>query len=512
MSNILHIDRNTGAITVDQLTASRLLSTDGSKALVSSDLASWVTGTSNRVTVTDGGNGTITLSGPQDIHTGAAPTFAGLTVDAGASPGTLLTVQSTGETANSIIDFQCEKYLLCNYTVARTSAAATQFTVRRSRGTLASPSAVANEDEIGSFVFQGHDGSSYVNVCGIATKISGTVGEDSIPGNLYFYTNPGASTYRIVGKFDTTGLFVTNYGIKDQTLTASRLVVSNADQQLVSSDLASWVSGTSNQITVTDDGDGTITLSALLYTDTGDPYLTTLGYQAGSNTTGDYCTFIGYQAGKECTSGMSNIGLGTYACGGLSAVEFTGIGNLAIGTSSGQKLTTANYNVFVGVSAGKSSTTGGSNVAIGYNAHRLAITTTGCVKIGNQAGTYDTNSNRFIIDNQDRSSAANELTKALMYGVFDADPANQSLRINGEILGSVGAKIGDGGTTNYVEIKSDGEVNLHGTARVKQGIWVDANGIKAPGAKPATEISHGDLEASDRNFAWRFGNSRVAVC
>ncbi len=38
-------------------------------------------GTANRITVANGA-GTITLSGPQDIHTGASPTFAGLTVGA----------------------------------------------------------------------------------------------------------------------------------------------------------------------------------------------------------------------------------------------------------------------------------------------------------------------------------------------------------------------------------------------------------------------------------------------
>lgn len=38
-----------------------------------------LTGTANRISVTNGA-GTITLSGPQDIHSGASPTFAGLTV------------------------------------------------------------------------------------------------------------------------------------------------------------------------------------------------------------------------------------------------------------------------------------------------------------------------------------------------------------------------------------------------------------------------------------------------
>lgn len=68
-------------VTLTDLTAVRLVATDASKKLISSDLVNWVAGTANRVTVTDDADGTITLSGPQDIHTGATPTFAGLTLN-----------------------------------------------------------------------------------------------------------------------------------------------------------------------------------------------------------------------------------------------------------------------------------------------------------------------------------------------------------------------------------------------------------------------------------------------
>jgi hypothetical protein len=56
-------------------TVSRLLATDASQKVVSTDLASWVAGTTNQITRTDDGDGTITLSTPQNIHTGASPTF-----------------------------------------------------------------------------------------------------------------------------------------------------------------------------------------------------------------------------------------------------------------------------------------------------------------------------------------------------------------------------------------------------------------------------------------------------
>jgi len=54
-----------------------------------------------------------------------------------------------------------------------------------------------------------------------------------------------------------------------------------------------------------------------------------------------------------------------------------------------------------------------------------------------------------------------------------------------------GAKIGDGGTTHYTEIKADGEINLHGTARVKKSLWLPFEVLKAPGTKPADYVDHG---------------------
>ena len=60
-------------------------------------------------------------------------------------------------------------------------------------------------------------------------------------------------------------------------------------------------------------------------------------------------------------------------------------------------------------------------------------------------------------------------------------------------------------TTNFAQFKDDGELNLHGTARVIKCIQIGAAGIKAPGAKPATLVAHGALESP----AWQFANQAV---
>ena len=66
-----------------------------------------------------------------------------------------------------------------------------------------------------------------------------------------------------------------------------------------------------------------------------------------------------------------------------------------------------------------------------------------------------------------------------------------------------GDQVGDG--TNYTVFASDGILSMAGTARVLNGEWIDAGGIKSPGAKPATAIAQGLLETP----AWQFGNEAV---
>jgi len=53
---------------LDYATATRLLATDGSKNVVSTDLNSWVTGTAYEVTIADDADGTITISLPDSVY------------------------------------------------------------------------------------------------------------------------------------------------------------------------------------------------------------------------------------------------------------------------------------------------------------------------------------------------------------------------------------------------------------------------------------------------------------
>lgn len=62
------------------------------------------------------------------------------------------------------------------------------------------------------------------------------------------------------------------------------------------------------------------------------------------------------------------------------------------------------------------------------------------------------------------------------------------------------ARFGDS-ATNYANFAADGELTLAGTARVTNGLWIGANGVKAPPTKPAAFVDHGV------SGAWEFSDA-----
>jgi hypothetical protein len=85
-------------VTGSNLTASRLMASNGAKAMVSADLYAWVAGTANQVLVADDADGSITLSLPQSIHTDADVEFDSLKLgDNVADAGKVLKIGAAGE-------------------------------------------------------------------------------------------------------------------------------------------------------------------------------------------------------------------------------------------------------------------------------------------------------------------------------------------------------------------------------------------------------------------------------
>jgi len=150
-----------------------------------------------------------------------------------------------------------------------------------------------------------------------------------------------------------------------------------------------------------------------------------------NNTTGHSNFALGYRALYKNTDGLVNTAIG------ISALvnNIDGDSNIGIGYLVGQGNETGNYNVLIGTLAGARGQVGldnfSNNIFIGYRSGYNIQTASNSIYIGYRSGyNQTTNDNLLIIDNQDRTSAALEITNCLIYGVFNATPASQTLRFN----------------------------------------------------------------------------------
>jgi len=222
---------------------------------------------------------------------------------------------------------------------------------------------------------------------------------------------------------------------------------------------------------------------------TGDNNTASGAYSLYSNTTGDNNTANGYASLYANTTGTRNTASGYYSL----RANTTGTYNTANGYTSLYANTTGTYNFGLGYNAGRyiadgttPNETGSYNIFIGANTKTLADGDTNEIVIGNDA--VGLGSNSVVLGNDDIVTIALKGNVGIGTSTPDA-----KLQVVGD------ARIG-ADTTNYTEIKTDGEINLHGTARVKKGKWLDFSGIKAPETKPAKYIDHGI------SGAWEFSD------
>lgn len=200
------------------------------------------------------------------------------------------------------------------------------------------------------------------------------------------YTSTGTTLSRTLTQ-SSTGSLLNLSGAAVVYVTAA----SNDLQELVTfaeTFVLPTVDGTNGQI-LTTNGSGTLTFSSpgaslLGDTDSASPYETSLGFEAGANTTGVNNTFVGYQAGKTNSSGTGNTALGYLAATAIT----TGSNNVAIGNGALDAATTGGRNIAIGQDAmglGVAATAAGDNVAIGYQAGYNFTTATNRVAIGRGA-------------------------------------------------------------------------------------------------------------------------------
>ena len=129
-----------------------------------------LTGTANQVIITDGGaGGAVTLSLPQNIHTGASPTFVGLTLSGN------LAVDGGTITSTKIDDISYSNWFV--------------FRKRRTTGGI-----LLNADQIASLIWRGYDGAAYVDAAAITAEVDGVPGSGDMPGRIVFRTTPDGSS------------------------------------------------------------------------------------------------------------------------------------------------------------------------------------------------------------------------------------------------------------------------------------------------------------------------------
>lgn len=227
---------------------------------------------------------------------------------------------------------------------------------------------------------------------------------------------------------------------------------------------------------------------------------TVVGHHAGVNlvfgAAAGENTIVGAEAGKNGVGGISNSLFGYRSGYNLNA---SGTLNTYSGHLSGFAATSATKGALYGVEAGQALTTGNNNTFLGYRSGFTATNGNGNVFLGHNSGFYETLGNKLFIDNQDRTNEATARTNALIYGVFDPTPANQTLALNGVVSLPQGIK---GTATNnnatalnvgeYIEsvIAAGSPVTLtnNTTANITSisltaGDWdVNAAGVFAPAA------------------------------
>lgn len=128
-----------------------------------------------------------------------------------------------------------------------------RLTMRKSRGTIASPTAIANSDYIGQLAFGAYSGSQWLDsIARVMTIINGTVTTSSIPTDMTFYS--GTTT----GGFERMRLFSGGqFAIGTSTVNSAKLnVLSTTEQVRVNYD-------TSNYYSVTVGSSGSVTYDAV---------------------------------------------------------------------------------------------------------------------------------------------------------------------------------------------------------------------------------------------------------
>lgn len=458
-----------------------------------------LTGTANQIIITNAA-GSITLSLPQDYHTSATPTLGGLTVV------NAITEFSTDGTlgGNSDSALPTEKAVKTYVDGASTSPGGADTQVQYNNGGVFG----------GDATFNFNDTTKVLDVDGHTITGTVAIGLDMSGGTFATAVQnwPATPVIQVAGtqtiKFDDT-----NYNTFIGTNCAQHVPYEGIYNLFIGYNagfLNDHIAGSTGHYNVyigTQAGQGISTHNtgyenvaigarAFLFNQSGFGNFALGRTALYNNTTGDMNIAIGQSTMYSNISGDGNIAFGRNALtlntlghrnigfGYLSnRCNRTGHYNIAIGENSGGGATATENNhhqsVWLGYRSGYNATTSSYTTSLGTYSAFSGTTNDRCVYLGYKAGYRQTTlDDILIIDNQDRGDATSEITDSLMYGVFNATPASQSLRLNvGNLyLGNpIHSDANGGGLITQTFIREDGA----GTATSAASIAVSHDGAGA---------------------------------
>lgn len=275
-------------------------------------------------------------------------------------------------------------------TVSLTGAGTTSIT-----GTYPSFTITSNDAFTGTVTSVG--GTGTVNGLTLTGTVTGS-GNLTLGGTL-----SGVSlTTQVTGT-----LPVANGGTGATTLTANNVILGNGTSAVQF--VAPGTSGnvlTSNGTTWTS---AAAPASLLGDTDSASPFETSLGFEAGLNTTGAYNTFVGYQTGRANTSGDENTAVGRNAFDANTTGQYntalgsdalgsntTATDNVAVGYQSLLNNTTARFNTAIGSTSMTANSTGTDNTGLGYRALRFNSVGSDNTAVGSQSLDGNTTGNNNV--------------------------------------------------------------------------------------------------------------------
>lgn len=242
-------------LTLSGATANRLTYFDGLKSLSSlSTLSIFIKGTTNQISIADNGVGGVNISTPQDIGTTSSPTFATAYISS-ASQGGLFFSGSSNELSTDATK------LFYNNT-----------TVRLGLGlSLPTEKIHIRETESNNYLLVEAGGNSS-NYSGLilsenATYFGHHIRFSAATDRMEFGVQDGTPTFSTHTEIDYSGnwtydgTLVCNSNVRLPSIGTERIVATDVSGNITDIDLDSYISGTVNQITVTDNLTGGVSLS-----------------------------------------------------------------------------------------------------------------------------------------------------------------------------------------------------------------------------------------------------------